>query len=351
MVQRNKAELCALILFATLLSACSFIAPNTAKPAIFEDIHYFATDPDASGAFFQKHFGARLMAHPGRPQEYVDFWALRSGEVPITISPIGPYKTTPPGSTFWSNKKIIPPSSDDNSYYGVYAVGIATPSLKVAVGKITSAGVELAKEHRRLPHDQDIPTQTIYGPDDNLFTLVERPNMNPGYRGYGVDHVHLLVRDKDETVKFYRDVFFGEEIWSNDNSAVLKIVDMLFILSEPEALRLDRSSVEERDYINKVRYGVGHIGWLSTDMQAFMDHVDSTEYKFGVRPARFYLQSERTVYTLGLLLSPNVLSTEILQEDGRHSARTVFSDGGNLPEPPSPGFQYQITPEEYGTAK
>lgn len=351
MNQRSHLVFCTFFLFTALLAACTSNGPNPAKPVIFEDIHYFATDPDASGAFFQKHFGARLMAHPGRPQDYVDFWALRSGEVPITISPIGPYKTTPPGSTFWANKKIIPPSPEDNHYYGVYSVGISTTSLTETVSKITSAGVQLAREQISLPHSKDIPTQTIYGPDYNLFTLVERPNMRPGYQGYGVDHVHLLVRDKNETVKFYRDVFFGEEIWSNDNSAVMKIVDMLFVLSEPEAIGLKRDTVEERDYIEKVRYGVGHIGWLSNDMHAFMNHVDSTDYKFEVTPARFYLQGERTVYTLGLLLSPNVLSTEILQEDGRHSARTVFADGQNLPAPPSAGFQYQIAPEEYGVAK
>lgn len=351
MVQRSHSALCTLFLVSVLLSACTASGPNPAKPVIFEDIHYFATDPEASGAFFQTHFGARLMAHPGRPRDYVSFWALRSGEVPITISPIGPYKTTPPGSTFWSKKNIIPPSPDDNHYYGVYAVGISTRSLQETVREITSTGVELAKEHISLPHEKDVPTQSIYGPDYNLFTLVQRPNMRAGYSGYGIDHVHLLVRDKEETVKFYRDVFFGEEIWSDDYSAVLRIVDMLFILSEPEALGLNRDTIEERDYINKVRYGVGHIGWLSTNMQAFTKHVDSTEYKFFVKPARSYTEGERTVYTLGILLSPNVLSTEILQEDGRHSARTVFADGENLPEPPSPGFQYQIAPEEYSAAK
>ncbi|NKB44662.1 MAG: hypothetical protein GKS03_10340 [Alphaproteobacteria bacterium] len=351
MTQRIPMASSFLVLLAVLLSACSAPGPHSAKPVIFEDIHYFATDPDASGVFFQKHFGARLMAHPGRPQEYVDFWALRSGEVPITISPIGPYRTTPPESTFWSSKEIIPPSPDNNAYYGVYSVGIATPSLSETISKIKESGVNLATQHIPLPHESTVPTQTIFGPDYNLFTLVERRDMRAGYGGFGVDHVHLLVRDKDETVRFYQDVFFGEEIWSNSNSAVLRIVDMLFILSEPEALGLDRTSVEERDYVKKVRYGVGHIGWLSTDMQAFIDHVDSTDYKFGVRPARFYLEGERTVYTLGLLLTPNVLSTEILQEDGRHSARTVFADSEDLPPAPSAGFQYQITPEEYGATK
>ena len=351
MFKRIHSASLIIFLFAGFLTACSSPNGNNAKPSIFEDIHYFTTDPEASGEFFRKHFGARLMAHPGRPQDYVDFWALRSGEVPLTVSPIGPYKTTPPGSTFWSNKKIIPPSPDDNSYYGVYAVGIATTSLNEAIEKITAEGAKLSKQQISLPHDRDLPTRTIYGPDYNMFTLVERPNMRPGYRGFGIDHVHLLVRDKDETAKFYKDVFFGEEIWSTDNSAVLEIVDMLFILSEPEALGLDRGSVEERDYIKKVRYGVGHIGWLSNNMQAFIDHVDTTDYKFGIRPSRFYLQGERTVYTLGLLLSPNVLSTEILQEDGRHLARTVFSNSRDLPPPPTLGLQYNLTPEEYGVKK
>lgn len=348
MSERNCINLCTLFLSAALFSACSAATPNPAKPVIFEDIHYFATNPEASGSFFKKHFGARLMAHPGRPQEYVDFWALRSGEVPITISPIGPYKTTPPESTFWSSKEIIPPSADNNPYYGVYAVGIATSSMRETISRLTENGVELAPQNIRIPHQTDVHTKTFYGPDYNLFTLVERPNMRPGYAGFGVDHVHLLVRNKDETAKFYKDVFFAEELWSSHNSAALRIVDMLFILSEPEALSLDRNAVEERDYINKVRYGVGHIGWLSTNMQAFIDHVDSTNYEFGVRPTRFYLGGERTVYTLGLLLTPNVLSTEILQEDGRQSARTVFSDSSDLPPAPSPGFQYQLTPEEYG---
>ena len=151
MIKRLHSASFIMFLFAGFLSACSTANSNDAKPTIFEDIHYFATDPDASAAFFRKHFGARLMAHPGRPQDYVGFWALRSGEVPLTVSPIGPYKTTPPGSTFWSNKQIIPPSPDDNSYYGVYAVGVATPSLKEAVGKLTAEGVELSRQHISLP--------------------------------------------------------------------------------------------------------------------------------------------------------------------------------------------------------
>ena len=325
------------------------VKPNPAKPVIFEDIHYFLTDPAAAGEFYQKHFGARLMAHPGRPQSYVDFWALRSGEVPITISPIGPYETTPPESTFWTRREIIPASLENINYYGVYAVGIATTSLDTTLTKITGDGIELAEQRLPLPHDKSVRTQTIYGPDYNLLTLVERSAMRPGYGGYGVDHVHLLVRDKDETLKYYREIFFGEELWSSDNIAVMKIVDMMFILSEPEALGLNRSDVEDREPMKKIRYGVGHIGWLTTDMQAFIDHVDSTDYEFGVRPARFRRLGERTVYTLGLLLSPNGLSTEILQEDGRHSARTVFAYGTDLPPPPSPGFQYQLSPEEYGT--
>ena len=334
-----------IILFALALPSCSAVKPYQAKPVIFEDIHYFLTDPVAAGVFYQKHFGARLMAHPGRPQSYVNFWALRSGEVPITISPIGPYETTPPDSTFWTRREIVPPSPENINYYGVFSVGIATRSLDKTLAKITGQGVALARQRLVLPHDKNVLTRTIYGPDYNLLTLVERPAMRLGYGGYGVDHVHLLVRDKNETLKYYREVFFGKELWSNENSAVMKIVDMLFILSEPEAIGLNRSDVEDRETMKKIRYGVGHIGWLTTNMTAFINHVDSTDYEFEVRPVRFYQLGERTVYTLGLLLSPNGLSTEILQEDGRHSARTVFANGTDLPPPPSAGFQYQITPE------
>lgn len=304
-----------------------------AKPAIFEDIHYYVTDRAATGVFLKEHFGARLMAHPGRPISFIDFWALRPGEVPLTISPIGPF----PGSkmrAYWEEREIIPASPQNKPYYGVIAVGIATPNLDEAIARMTANGVKLAEKQILIPNEPNTRSQTIFGPDYNFFNIVERPNMRPGYGGFGVDYVHLLVKDKDETKQFFEQVYFGETTWSDGQNVVMDIIGMRFILSEPGSLGWHRKDVEERDAGQKIRFGVDHIAWLSTDIDAFVAHVGQTRYQFSLTPIRYTQFGEKTVYRFGYLLNPDGLQTEIMQEDGRSGARSVFVNSHDLPEPP-----------------
>ena len=146
----------------SLFLACA--EAYAAKPEVFEDIHYYVTDRDATEAFLEEHFGARLMAHPGRPISFIGFWALRPGEVPLTISPIGPF----PGSkmkAYWEDREIIPATPQNKPYYGVIAVGIATTNLDTAIAAMTTKGVKLAEKQISIPNEPGTRHQTIYGPD------------------------------------------------------------------------------------------------------------------------------------------------------------------------------------------
>ena len=248
-------------------------------------------------------------------------------------TPKGSYEGSPVASN-WADRKVIPPSPDP--VYGVYSVGIATPDLGAAVAALSNGGVVMAAAPSDLPHETATPTQAITGPDYTRFVLVERPDMRPGYAGYGIDHVRLLVRNAEATRKFFEDLYFADTVFSDRHNAVLEVIDIVLVLSEPEALGLSRDSVQTADRKNKIRYGPDHIAWLSNDIDAFTRHADSTDYRFEVRPFRYSHFGEPTLYRFGFFLSPDELQVEIVQEDGRSAARTVFADPDTLENPPWP---------------
>jgi catechol 2,3-dioxygenase-like lactoylglutathione lyase family enzyme len=148
--------------------------------------------------------------------------------------------------------------------------------------------------------------------------------MRPGFAGYGLDHLQLLVEDADANAKLFQDIYAGELIESRNGTRVLKVIDITVVVSEPADLGLDPAAVEPRNVDTKFRYGVDHIAWIFEDVYAAAAAAKAKGYTFTLEPIRFHIRGEPTLYDFGYLFSPDGLQLELMSEQWRVGPRTVF---------------------------
>jgi catechol 2,3-dioxygenase-like lactoylglutathione lyase family enzyme len=298
------------------------------KPIIFDNIHYVVSDSSVRNVavdYFKTFFKGQEMAEqPMNPLTFINLIALRPDEATFNISVSGPFEGLQLGDINYlqreesKSKTVIPPM------YGVRWVAINTKSIKKTVKKLLQEGYNFAAEDFFLPTEPDANAVAMYGFDNNIIVLVERPALK-SKTTFGIDHLQLIVKNLEENVKFYQDVLGAEIIDKIDRSTVLKIGDQRFILSEPEALGLSREQVTERDS-KKYSGNIDHLGFLYDEIEPAFYAAKANNYKIIVEPQSMVYFDKPTPYTVCILMSPDNLQIDLEQEEGRLTARKISKE-------------------------
>lgn len=310
-----------------LLLFC-FFHVYSQKPIILDDIHYYVSDSTQRRVaidYFKIFFKGREMAQqPMNPLNFIDFISLRPDESTLNISSPEPLSSLKVGESKHLERENIKPNPKNPPMYGVSWVAINTKNIKKTVKKLLKAGYDFAKEDFTLPTEPDVNAVAMWGFDYNIIVLVERPKMK-AKTPFGIDHLQLLVKNLEDNIKFYQDVLSAEVLQKNGRSAVLKIGNHKFVLSEPEVLGLAREQVAERDP-NKFVANVDHLGFLYEDIEPAFYGAKANNYKIVMEPRKLMINHKPTPYTFCILMSPDNLQIELEEEEGRITGRKMYKD-------------------------
>ena len=318
-----------LLLGAMLVSASDKKKPvaDPRLPLMLDEVHYYLTDPASAIRFFETHFGAHELTHPGSlPLRFITMLGLEPGEGVIDFSPPGPYDGfEEPTARRWSGD-FIAPAKNLAPRYGVFWLGLRTTSLKKTMEKLESRGVAIQERHMILPGDYRAKAATVYGPDFNLLTIVERPKRHGDVGEYGLDHVQLLVKNVEANAHFLEDVFSAQVASRSEHTAIVTIADFTVVLSDPEALELNPADVQEH-VATHIRFEADHLSFLFSDLRPAVDAAIAKGRKFAVMPRRMEYYGKATPYTYAVIDSPDGLPFELISEDGRTGPRTHYVPG------------------------
>jgi catechol 2,3-dioxygenase-like lactoylglutathione lyase family enzyme len=314
-----------LLSFLVLISSLNGFSQ---KPIILDDIHYYVSDSSKRQVaidYFKTFFKGREMAEqPMNPLNFIDFVSLRPEESTINISSPGPFPGIKVGDPKRWEREKIRPDAKNPAMYGVRWLAINTKSIKKTVKKLLKAGYDFALEDFTLPTEPDINAVAMWGFDYNIIVLVERPKMK-AKTPFGIDHLQLLVKNLEDNIKFYQDVLAAEVLEKTGRSAVLKIGNHKFVLSEPEVLGLVREQVAERDS-KKFVANIDHLGFLYEDVEPAFYGAKANNYKIVMEPRKLMVYDKPTPYTFCILMSPDNLQIELEEEEGRVTGRKMYKD-------------------------
>jgi hypothetical protein len=208
--------------------------------------------------------------------------------------------------------------------YGVHWIAFTTNSLAKSLATLEASGVSVASRSFKLPGQPTTKAAAVHTPDYNLIVLVERPDAKLN-SAYAIDHIQLLVGSVNDNVKFYSEVFRGVVKSRNDQATLMEIGKHLFVLSEPEAVGLERETVVKRDP-KQFRSNIDHIGFLYADAIPAYENAAKLGYKFLLKPTLFNYFDKPTPYAFGILFSPDGLQCEMYTEVGRVGPRTMVAN-------------------------
>ncbi len=320
-----------ILIGVAVLMSCSKLNVKQIEPIHLDDIHFIVTDENESVAFFEKHFGAKEMAHPGDRFDLVRFLSLKWQGPTITITPVGPYPDLPPDrNKRWLDAKIITPKSEQKKpVYGVKWLALSTPSLEKSKAKLINNGVQIFKDPVVLPLEKNTSAFSIYGPDGMEIVIVERSDDDFGNATYAIDHIQFLVRDVKIGETFFEKVFEAKSFERQKNSVGLQVADGKLILSKPEAFNLTVKDVGLRKVDGTIRIGLDHLGFLYNDVVAAVDQARSKKVAPIFQPQRYVYKGKPTVYTFSAFEMPENINIEMVQADGRTGPHSYYIDENN----------------------
>ena len=311
-----------------ILLLISYFEGFSQKPIMLDDIHYFVSDSSKKQTaidYFKIFFKGHEMAEqPMNPLSYINYIALRPDEATLNISSPEPILGMKGGDLKRWENEMIKPDAKNPPMYGVRWVAINTKSIKKTVKKLLKAGFDFASEDFTLPTEPNVNAVAMWGFDYNIIVLVERPKMK-AKTPFGIDHLQLLVKNLEDNIKFYQDVLAAEVLEKTGRSAVLKIGNQKFILSEPEALGLVREQVAEIDP-KKFVANIDHLGFLYEDIEPAYYGAKANNYKIMMEPRKLMFNDKPTPYTSCILMSPDNLKIELVEEEGRITGRKMYKD-------------------------
>ncbi|PWK25178.1 glyoxalase/bleomycin resistance protein/dioxygenase superfamily protein [Arcicella aurantiaca] len=288
--------------------------PNFAqKPIMLDNIHYTVRDSASKKMatdFFKVFFNAKQISEETEnPLTFMDILTLNSHETTINIS-------------FIDSSKIETEMKPQNfsPIYGVHWLAINTKSIRKSVKALLKRGYNFAAEDFTLPNEPDVNAVAMYGFDNNIIVLVERPHLKVK-TSFSIDHIQLIVKNLENNVKFYQDVLGAEVVDKKDRSTVLKIGNQKIVLSEPEALGLVREQVLERD-TTKFTSHIDYLGFLYDEVEPAFYAAKANNYTILSEPKALIFNEKLTPYTICTVLSPDNLEIDLIQEEGRTAGRT-----------------------------
>jgi len=314
-----------IIVFCFIIFSFNAIAQ---KPILLDDIHYYVSDSsirEVAVNYFKTFFKGRAMAEQAmNPLPFIDLISLRPDEATLNISSPEPLSSIKLAITIPLLREKVKPSASNPPMYGVRWVAFNTTNIRKTVRKLLKAGYTFAAENFTLPTEPAVNAVAMYGFDYNIIVLVERPNMKNMKTEFGIDHLQLLVNNLEDNIKFYQTVLAAEIITTTEHSTALKIGNMRFVLSEPEALGLVRKQVAERNPKEFVA-NIDHLGFLYDDIEpAFYGAKASSRYNVIMEPQQMIYKKKLTPYTNCIIMSPDNFQIELQQENERSSARKIY---------------------------
>lgn len=290
------------------------------EPIMLDDIHYYTLDRATCNTFFEENFGTRPMVEESpNPFKFIDFQLVKSGQSTINISKQGPFPGINEGAPGRWERDLMTPAANNPARYGVHWLAFSTSDLEKCVSDFRSNGVEIIDEDFKLPNS-DEKAMLCFGPDYNLIVVKQSSDNVPGF---SIDHLLLLVKDLNENVAYFRDVFRGEILDRNDSMATMKVGNHILVMALPSAIGLDAKDVLDRD--SKVfRPDIDHLGFFYKNVRKAYAHASELGYKFLSPPVPIKYYDKPTLYTFVISQSPDGLQCEMYQEDGRLGSRTKF---------------------------
>ena len=286
-----------MIVFCFIIISFNTVAQ---KPILLDNIHYYVSDPSVQNLavdYFVTFFKGREMAEQvTNPLPFIDIISLRPDEATLNISSPEPLSSIRLAVTNPLSREKVKLSATIIPMYGVRWVAFNTTNIRSTVRKLLKAGYTFAAENFILPTEPEVNAVAMYGFDNNIIVLVERPNMKNMKTEFGIDHLQLLVNNLEDNVKFYQTVLAAQVIDKIDRSTVLKIGNTRFVLSEPEALGLVREGVIKRD-LNKFVPNVDHLGFLYDEIEPAFYGAKANNYIIPVEPRQMIYNKEPTPYT------------------------------------------------------
>lgn len=315
--------------FIIFCSLFLYVDSSAQKPILLDDIHYFVSDSSVRQVavdYFKTFFKGRSMTEqPINPLPFNNYISLRPEESTITISSAGSFVgINEVNPKRWLREKVKP-SASNPPVYGVHWVAFNTKNIRKTVRKLLKVGYKFAKENFTLPTESKVNAVAMYGFDDNMIVLVERPKMKKMPTEFGIDHLQLLVNNLEENVEFFQTVLAAEIIDNNERSTVLKVGNQKFVLSEPEALGLVREKVVMRNP-KKFIANIDHLSFLYDEIEPAFYGAKANYYRIIQEPKPMTFYGKPTPYTVCKLLSPDNLQIELLQEEGRTKGRNIHKD-------------------------
>ena len=314
-----------------ILSSLFFLCDNISaqKPIVLDYIHYYVRySPmrENSKDYFKTFFQGREMAQrPNNSLDFIDLISLRPNESTINISTYGEVSGLPPTYNENWSKTVATPKGKKALSYGVRWLAINTVNIRKTVRKLLKAGYGFAATNFTLPTEPSVNAVAMYGFDDNIIVLVERPNMKKQETEFGIDHIQLLVSNLEDNVRFYQNVLAAEIISKKERSTVLKIGNHTFVLSEPEAMGLVREQVVEHESQKNLTNNI-RLGFLYDEIEPAFYGAKANGYRIMMEPQPLMYFNKPTPYSFCIVMSPDNLQIELEQEDGRTNARRFYKD-------------------------
>ena len=292
LIRSLRRNLAYFLLFISSVAIAQSGTPSNATledklaPIMLDDLHYYSVAHDKMKAFFITHFGAKPMREqPTNPLRFIDFLAISPTQSTINLSPKGPFEGVRVGDPKRWEKETVPPAATLPAMYGVHWIAFTTNSLAESLATLEASGVSVASRSFKLPGQPITKAAAVHTPDYNLIVLVERPDAKLN-SAYAIDHIQLLVGSVNDNVKFYSEVFRGVVKSRNDQATLMEIGKHLFVLSEPEAVGLERETVVKRDP-KQFRSNIDHIGFLYADAIPAYENAAKLGYNFLLKPTLF----------------------------------------------------------------
>ncbi len=307
----RRAWLTSLLIFvAAAHGADKKQPPDPRVPIALDEIHYYLTDPSRAVLFLETHFGARKV---DQPYKFVTQLSLEPNEGSLQISPPGPFDgVTEIEPKTWL-KDFVPPAVNLPSRYGIYWVGIRSSNFKKDVERIEARGVTVQERSIILPIDPRAKATSVYGPDYNVFVLVDRAHhRNSG--PFGLDHVQLLVKNVADNVNFFRDVLSATVLGQSEHEANIIVAGFAIAISDPEGLDLNRAEIQERNPA-QFRFEADHLGFLFTDIHPAVEAAKAKGRKFSIEPRRFEYFGKPGRETYAVIETPDHLPIYLVMKE------------------------------------
>lgn len=297
---------------------------DSLKPVMVDDIHYYTLDRDKMNQFFIEHFAARPMAQKGKPLNFIDFLSVNPDQSTLNISAQGPF----PGiavvdSSRWQ-RETVQPRADLPPMYGVHWLAFKTKDLAKVQQDFEAKGLTFESKDFKLPHDPEAKAFSVWAPDYNRVVVVERPDYE-GETPFAIDHIQLLVGDKEANVKFFEEVFYGKVQKEQDGLAIMEVAKHRFVIAEAAALGISVDAVVKRDP-KEFRPNIDHIGFQYADPRLPYEAAKAKGYKFSLAPIRMRYYQKETSYRFAIVFSPDSLQFEMYSEDGRIGPRRRYAN-------------------------